>query len=460
MTAHTQDDNFTALCREVETDKARLAVPGVVVGVQQGDTTTMAGFGVTSVENPLPVTPETLYQIGSITKTFVATAVMRLVEMGKLALDTPLRTYLPALRLADADATERVTMRHLLTHTGGWEGDYFADFGMGDDALAKMVAKMADLPQLTPVGEVYSYNNAGFYLAGRVIEVLTGVSFEQAMQQLVFDPLGLARTFFFAQDVISYRFVVGHHVEEQQAKVARPWPLPRAVHPAGGIVCAMGDLLCYARLHMQNGVGGGAEPLLLGESLASMQTPLVPASGIGMVGLSWHISTAEAARQEVKIIEHGGGTNGQSTQMAIAPAHDFAVGVFTNSDEGGILCTKIRNLALQRYLGAAFPTATPLDWPEVRLLPYVGRYESRGYICEIVLRDGGLVLQVIPKGGFPTEDSPPSAAPPPVKVALYDEDKLAGLEDPFRDNRAEFLRDRDGRIAWLRVMGRIHARLP
>jgi CubicO group peptidase (beta-lactamase class C family) len=460
MTAHAQNDNFDAICQVVKTEMARLAIPGTVVGILQDGKTALAGFGITSVENPLPVTTETLYQIGSITKTFVATAVMRLVEMGKLALDAPLRTYLPELRLADADATERVTMRHLLTHTGGWDGDYFADFGMSDDALAKMVAKMADLPQLTPVGEVYSYNNAGFYLAGRVIEALTGVSFEAAMQQLVFEPLGLARTFFFAQDVITYRFVVGHQVEEEQPKVARPWALPRAVHPAGGIVCTMGDLLCYARLHMQNGVGGGGEALLSAESLASMQTPMVPASGIGMVGLSWHISEADGANHAVKIIEHGGGVNGQITRLTIAPAHNFAIAVFANSDEGVILCDKIVNLALQRILGIAFPTATPLEWPEARLLPYVGRYEALGDICEIVVRAGGLVLQVIPKGGFPTEDTPPPPPMPPVRFALYGEDKLVGLEEPFIDHRAEFLRDPDGRIAWLRIMGRIHARLP
>jgi CubicO group peptidase (beta-lactamase class C family) len=284
------------------------------------------------------------------------------------------------------------------------------------------------------------------------------------MQQLVFGPLGLARTFFFAQDVITYRFVVGHQVEEEQPKVARPWALPRTVHPAGGIVCTMGDLFSYARLHMQNDRRDVGEPLLSAESLALMQTPLFEASGIGMVGLSWHISEADeanhGAKNTVKIIEHGGGTNGQITRLAIAPAHNVAISVFTNSDKGGVLCDKILKLALQRYLGVAFPTATPLDWPAASLLPYVGRYEARGDICEIVVRDGGLVLEVTPKGGFPTEDTPPPPAPPPVKVALYAEDKLLGVEEPMTDQRGEFLRDAEGRIAWLRVGGRIHARLP
>ena len=154
----------------------------------------VAGFGVTSLENPLDVTPDTLFQIGSITKTFTATAVMRLVERGELDLDSPLRTYLPGLKLGDEDVAARVTMRHLLTHTGGWIGDYFDDFGSGDDALARMCESMATLPQLTPLGEVWSYNNAGFYLAGRVIEVIAGKPYEEAMQELVLEPLGLEQT--------------------------------------------------------------------------------------------------------------------------------------------------------------------------------------------------------------------------------------------------------------------------
>jgi hypothetical protein len=90
---------------------------------------------------------------------------MYLVARGVLDLDRPVRAYLPELRLADADATEQVTLRHLLSHTGGWVGDYFDDTGWGDDAAAVYVERMVDLPQLTPVGELWSYSNSGFVLA-------------------------------------------------------------------------------------------------------------------------------------------------------------------------------------------------------------------------------------------------------------------------------------------------------
>ncbi len=182
---------------------AHYHVPGVAVGVYNDGVQQVGGLGVTNVDHPLAVNEETLYQIGSISKTFTGTTAMRLVEQGKLDLDAPIRTYLPDLKLADADATERATMKHLLTHTGGWVGDYFDDLGAGDDALAKMAVQMATVPQVAPLGTLWSYNNAGFYLAGRVIEVITGKPFEAAVQELVLDPLGMEHTYFFARNVIT-----------------------------------------------------------------------------------------------------------------------------------------------------------------------------------------------------------------------------------------------------------------
>ncbi len=448
------DDKFRLVCEEVINKMNRLPIPGTVVGVSHDDKELIAAFGTTSVEHPLPVTEDTLFQIGSITKTYLATAIMRLVEMGKLELDVPIRAYLPELKLMDETVAARVTMRHLLTHTGGWVGDYFNDFGIGEDALTKMVAKMADLQQLTPLGEIWSYNNSGFYLAGRVIEVITGVNFETAMKELVLDPLGLKMSFFFAHDVITHRFAVGHEVVDKQPKVARPWAIGRAGHPAGGIICTVKDLFHYARFHMGDGTTSDGTRLLSPESLGLMQTPLFPSTGISMIGLSWGITTVDGT----KMIGHGGGTNGQVTLLRIVPSRKFSVAVFTNSDEGDTLCFEIVNSATKHYLGLTLPEATPLNLPEEKLLSYAGQYDAAGAVCEISFREGGLVLQVTPKGGFPTPDSPPPQAPPPVRVALYAEDRVIVLDEPMKDTRGEFLRNPDNSIAWLRLGGRVHAR--
>ena len=132
------------------------AVPGVAIGLIADGEEWFASFGVTSVEHPLPVDADTLFQIGSITKTVTATALMRLVEQSRLDLDVPVRRYLPELRLRDEDVARRVTLRHLLTHHGGWFGDFFDDTGSDDDALARYVERLDTLEQLTPLGALWS----------------------------------------------------------------------------------------------------------------------------------------------------------------------------------------------------------------------------------------------------------------------------------------------------------------
>jgi CubicO group peptidase (beta-lactamase class C family) len=242
-----------------------------VIGVLQDDQVRTAGFGFTNLDHPLKVTDGTLFQIGSITKTYVGTLTMKLVEAGELDLDTTVRTYLPDFKVADAEASEKATLRHLMTHTSGWVGDLFIDTGSGDDAPAKYMAEMAGLEQLAPLGQFFSYNNAGFSLLGVVIEKVTGKSFPAALQELLLEPLGLESTFFDPADVITHRFASGH----VEGRVARPWALPRAIYPAGGITCSVHDLLAYAQFHMGDGRLEGGDRLLKQDSLVQMQTPVV-----------------------------------------------------------------------------------------------------------------------------------------------------------------------------------------
>jgi len=452
--ANIEDERFKTLCATVVADMERLHVPGVVVGLTHEETEQIAGFGVTSVEHPLPVNAETLFQIGSITKTFVGTAVMRLVEQGTLDLDAPLRRYLPDLRMKDETVAARVTLRHLLTHTGGWVGDYFNDFGSGADALATMVDKVAELPQLTPLGEIWSYNNSGFYLAGRVIEVVTGKCFETALRELVLAPLGMEHSYFFAEEVMTHRFAVGHEIEEERAKVARPWPIGRAAHPAGGLVCTAGDLLRYARFHMGDGTATDGTRLLTPESLALMQTPLFTATGHSLIGITWWITTVDG----VRIITHGGGTNGQISQLSIVPDRGFAIVVLTNAGRGGQITGATVKSALKSYLDLDEPAVTPIDSPAATLEAYAGRYVSPMRELDLTVHEGAFMLKVTPKGGFPTPDSPPGTPPPPVRMALYAEDRAVALDPPMKDALAEFLRDADGNVVWLRAGGRVHAR--
>ncbi len=460
MPPETNQALFEQLKERAAADMARYHIPGLALGVIAGGCTFSAGLGVTSLENPLPVTDETLFQIGSITKTLTALAAMRLVEQGALDLDAPLRAYLPGLRLADPDVTARVTLRHVFNHTGGWLGDYFDDLGPGDEALARIVERLADLPQETPLGTVFSYNNAGYYLAGRVIEILTGQTYEAALKALVLDPLGMGRSFFAPADVMTYRFAVGHDAvypgQDRLPCVSRPWALARTGNPVGGLTAPIVDLLRYARFQMGDGCAPDDGPRLLSpERLAEMHTPRTSAANGERLGISWFISQPGGAR----IIRHGGATNGQMATFRVAPQAGFALVVLTNSDRGDELYQPLARWAFEQYLGLVEPEPQPQQAAAERLAEYAGRYAAAAQDIALEPLNGGFQMRMLPKGGFPAKDSPPPPAPPPIRLALCGPDQAVVTDDLGRGNQGEFLRGADGRVAWFRFGGRVHRRV-
>ena len=459
---------FDALHDKIGAEMQRLGVPGVALGVILDGHVHTTGFGVTSIENPLPVEGDTLFQIGSTTKTFTGTAVMRLVETGqtagdvpRLELDMPLRAYLPELELASSEAAESVTMRHLLTHTSGWVGDYFEDFGPGPDAVARYVARMRELPQLTRPGELWSYNNANFWLTGRVIEVVTGKTWEEALRDLVLGPLGLRRSFFFADEVITHRFAVGHHVRAQHTSVARRWSYPRR-RPSGSIISSARDQLRYARFHMGDGTTPGGERLLSAESIAAMQTPLVPRDlRGGMMGLTWMLDDIDGTR----VVRHGGSTNGQRSAFLMVPSRGFAMTMLTNSDRGATLHCDVTRWALQHYLGLEAPDPVIVNPLAGELVEYAGRYETPACVLnialpdiELALRGSSLWISFTARGGYPTKESP-QQAPPAARLAFSGPDRVIVLDHDAEDQHGEFLRDAQGRINWFRWGSRVRARV-
>ncbi len=427
-------------------------VPGVAVGILHEGEIAAEGFGVTNLDAPMPVTDRTLFQIGSITKTFVGTAIMRLVEKGKLDLDATVRTYILEFKVADETASTEVTLRHLLTHTGGWAGDFFHNTGGGDDALARYVADMADLPQLAPMGTIFSYNNAGFSVAGRIMELITGKSFQEALKDLVLEPLGLEHSFLEPGDVMTHRFVVGHTLGDDGAEVARPWPLERSGYPQGGIVCDVRDLLRYARFHLGDGRAEDGTQVLSPESMSQMQSPQVTVWGNEARGLTWGIDEVGGARE----ISHGGGTNGQITWLALIPERDFALAVLTNAEEGGPVTEQVHRWILKEFLGLEDPKPAPMEVSEEELAQYAGRYQGYFGDVELGMLCGKLVGQVIYKRGFPSEDVPPPPAPPPMSLGLCEKDRLLVLDGRFEETKADAIRKEDGSIGWLRVGGRLH----
>ena len=442
--------NWDQLCQAAEKSQQRHKVPGIVVGVLHNGEVSTAAYGVTNLEHPLEVTDQTLFQIGSITKTFAGTLAMKLVEAGKLDLDAPVRTYLPDFKVLDPEASEKVSLRHLMTHTSGWVGDLFIDTGTGDDAPAKYMAEMAELEQMAPLGQIWSYNNSGFYLLGYVIEQVTGKSFPAALQEMILEPLELSNTFFDPADVLTHRFAAGH----VGGQVARPWALPRAAYPAGGITCSVHDLLAYARFHMGDGRRENGDRLLEQDSLAQMQSPVVTVWQEEKWGLTWSVDDTHGTR----LVSHSGGTNGQGAQLLMAPEDQFALAIFTNSDNGEIVVDEVTHHALKTYLGIKPAAPEPQEVAEEELAPLVGTYTRPFADIHVGLLGGRLIAQLIYKRGFPAKDSPPSPSPPPFTLCLIEEDRLMILDGPMKFGKADIIRNPDGTIGWVRT-GRLHRKV-
>jgi CubicO group peptidase (beta-lactamase class C family) len=451
-TSHIKDPTLKKISRRIVSEMKRLQVPGVAIGIWHQGTEFAGGFGITSTENPLPVTADTLFQTGSISKTFTGTMMMQLAEQGKVDLDAPVKTYIDDFKVRDRDVTKNVTVRHLLTHMGGWVGDYFNNFGDGDDSLARMVKDIAELPQVQPLGTIWSYNNTGFNVAARIIEIVTGKPFEQAAQEMLFDPLGLKMSFFYPSDILfTHRFVVGHQKVKDQVQVARPWAVGRAGNGVGGVVSTVRDLLKYARFHMSH----GKKKVISGKSLKAMRVPQADAGPRGMMGITWFIRKAG----DLTIYAHGGATLGQQAYFFFIPDREFACAILTNSDDGGIITSGVFNHVLELYFGLKPALPKPVEKPARELQEFTGRYRIGTECFDLKAKGKYLMYHPIPLGGFPTPDTPPGPAHKPTRFLFYEDDKVIGLDEPQKDALGDFIRDEKGRIQFFRIGGRAHRKM-
>jgi CubicO group peptidase (beta-lactamase class C family) len=444
---------------QVREQMARWTVPGLTVGVLQGGERETRAYGVTSLETSYPVRPDTLFLIGSIGKVYTTALVMTLVDDGTLDLDAPVVTYLPDLRLADESARATITLRQLLSHQSGLFGDYYDDFGMGDDALARCIASFPTLRQLSAPGELWAYCSSGFMLAGRIVEVVTGMPFESAMRQRVFEPLGLTHSYFFANEAIVYPTAVGHSLKspgEDEHKVCRAYLLPRNVAPAGGVISNAADLLTFAAFFMSDGTWNGRR-ILSPAALEAMLTPLVRAPNYAAAGfaewggLGWAIRYFDG----VKVVEHGGSLSGFQVKLKLVPARRFAIAILTNSGRGGVLGDRIAGWALDHFLGLRAPRPEPTSLPDDALACFTGRYRSSDGEEEVTLTfaDGGLrrVVKVIDPTGNGAQTYPPTLLRPLSRCEF-----VVVTQDENEGSQVDFIEGDGGAIRFLRMDGRLY----
>lgn len=359
----------------------------MAAAIIHGDETETVVTGTASIETGFPVTEEALFLIGSISKVYTATLVMRLCEIGLLDLDTPVMTYIPELELASASAREEITLRHLLSHSAGFEGDRFIDYGRGDDALAKAIAEFGTLAQWFRPGSFYSYCNAGFYLTGRIIEKVTGKPFETVMTEELRDPLGLEHTFILPEYALGRPFATGHKVDRREGvSLATSQSLPRCVAAAGGIMSSIGDLMRFARLHLGNGEVDGIR-IISEESALAMQEAFVEADTFDRsYGIGWSLQ----AYPGVTAVGHGGAWGGHRAHLTIVPERRFAIGVLVNSDAGVRAYTEVEEWALEHEVGITVPKPEPITMADEALDRFTGTFTRHDGRYEVTRRGNGL----------------------------------------------------------------------
>jgi CubicO group peptidase (beta-lactamase class C family) len=372
-------------------------VPGASLAVLSDDGVSSAASGVLNLDTGVEATTDSLFQIGSITKVWTATMVSQLVEEGLVELDGPVARYLPGFRVADESVSATATIRHLLTHTSGIDGDHFADTGRGDDALERYVESCARLRQVHPLGATMSYCNTGFSVLGRVIEVVTGDVWDTALQKRLVEPLGLTHTATLPEDVLRHRAAIGHVQPPGQdvPRTASAWGLPRSAGPAGAICSTASEVVEFARLHLRGGEAAGGSRMLSRDSVDAMQERLVvvPSGGRGMFSRHWGLGWSIFEWNGRTVIGHDGGTIGQAAFLRVVPDAGVAVALLTNGGKPVGLFRELCGAVLQEVAGVEMP-ADPVP-PERPLAfdpsAYVGTYERESTSIEVVARGGGMV---------------------------------------------------------------------
>lgn len=388
------------LQRDLAARLTERGVPGAAVAVVADGRVMDAAAGVLSTATRVEATPEAVFQIGSVTKVWTATLVMQLVDEGLVELDAPVRTYLPELTLADDAAAAAVTVRQLLNHTAGFEGDILTDTGRGDDAIAAYVGTLADTAQVFPPGAFFSYNNAGYIVLGRLVERVRATTWQEALVKRIAAPLGLERVSPSPYEAILHRAAVGH-VGPGDDGVETPapmWALARSNEPAGSMLAMTArDLAGFARMHLEP----ASATVLSARSVRAMQQVEVRLPTLAGMGVAWGLGWEVYADGERRLLGHDGNTIGQAAFLRLVPEAGVAIVLLTNGGDGAGLFHDVAGPLLSELAGVELPAGPtpPAEPVAVDPSPFLGTYSSTIVDFVVTQDDAGTVwLEQRPKG--------------------------------------------------------------
>jgi len=387
------------LQRIVDQAAAVSGAVGVQVSVILGDQRADFVSGSANVELDTPMTPETVIQIGSSTKVLNAAMIMTLVEQGMLDLDKPVKTYLPDLTLSDRTAAETITLRQLLSMTSGLDNGPYTRHGGGDDALARYVASLADLPQAFAPGAGWGYSNAGTSIAGHAAERVTGRSWDDLLLQRILEPAGLRHAVSRARDLPFQRVSAGHAPARAGGKpaVIRPWYITQAQGPAGStLAMSAHDLATFGLLFLSDGKAADGTRVLSHESVVTMTTPVVRVFSRSYTE-HWCIGLEREHWSGTPVFGHAGGNMSGTSYLKIFPERRGVLAITVNTPAAlGAFAPAIFDgfgpLVFDATRAKLTKPATPIAL--ARPERYLGTYVMLGFRYEVVRDGSGLTMKV------------------------------------------------------------------
>jgi len=325
----TRSSDWAEVDRGLELRWAESRVPGMTAAIVDGNEVVYTkALGVASLATGGPVTERSLFCVASLSKPFVAVAVLQLVERGLVDLDAPVRDHVPYFHTRGA---ERITVRHLLQHTSGLShGRAFRGDGRGDDgALERAVRRLASRRVRSAPGTRYSYSNLGFMVAGDLVSRTAGQPFEAYVAEHILRPLGMNDSTYVPGEAPPDLLTVGHMrtaLVVGKPRALKREKLRRAYAPVGGLYTNVLDLGRWASAHLNHGQFRGVR-ILTPESFNCLAQAPLPLSNGSSVGLGWFVRTVD----EHPAFGYVGTTLGYKAHILIDPSRGTAAILLCNS---------------------------------------------------------------------------------------------------------------------------------
>lgn len=367
-------------------------VPGFVAGVYHASEQIIVAHGTANIATGAPMLADTGFLFGSVTKVLTTSLVLQQVERGNLDLDSPVVKYLPEFALTAPGAAGKILVRHLISHTNGIDADLYFPDAKGRDALKTYIDGLANsCGTLFEPGEQLSYSNGGMIVAGRLLEVVTGLSFPELLERDIYAPVGMPNSSTSAEQAILRSTAVGHfnNPETMAAEPTDMFTLPDTWGPAGGTpIGTVADLLAFGRTHLAGGVSPSGTRVLSTESTTLMQqvafdmdSPNVPPIGMGWVLYPFGDTT---------VLAMSGASPGGVSILCVVPEYDLVFTAFGNTSGAIMLQDQLLQWLLREHLGVQIPTLVTELASDVDLTPYVGTYRSNQLRIDVSIVDGQL----------------------------------------------------------------------